>query len=210
MLASAMFSSLMKLAILVLLLVLSGCAKTRWDRVESAYPGDFPENIGKTWRTPTGIAVDGEANPNEIDWVVDNVYECLKTAVPTRLTSAESRAGGCFADQGIREPFEYPKRADLVVKIGPWHPSCANPKRHVLDVEVPERYGCDPNKPPPPGCEKNACYWRGGYRRVGNRHLHVAVPELSMLADTLTRMVTACVDPYDIPRISACAKWRRL
>lgn len=193
---------------LLVLLVAAGCSRTRQEWVEAAYPGDFPERIGKTWRTPTGIAVDGEANGNEIDWVVDNVTSCLREAVPDRLTHEESRAGLCFADEGRREPFRYPHRDELVVKIGDWHPSCANPRRQVLDVEVPPERGCDPNKPRPEGCPAK-CYWRGGYRYVDERHVHIAVPELSMLADTLTRSITGCRDPYAIERIRACAAWRK-
>jgi len=193
-------------------LLVVACSSVREQRArhtEGAYPGDFPERIGETWRTPTGIAVDGEANPHEIDWIVDNVYECLQSAVPDRLTHQESQRGLCFANEGKREPFKYPLRSEIVVKIGSWHPSCANPKRQVLDVQVPPIYGCDPNKPPPPGCEENACYWRGGFRYVGDRYLHIAVPELSMLADTLTRQISACRDPYAIDRIKSCAAWRR-
>jgi len=193
---------------LLVLLLLTSCATTREEWPESAYPGDFPERIGKTWRTLTGIAVDGEANGDEIDWVVDSVTECLREAVPGTLTRDESRQGQCFAEDGKREPFRYPHRSELVVKIGSWHPSCTNPKRQVLDVEVPERFGCDPNKPRPEGCPAK-CYWRGGYRYVDERHVHIAVPELSMLADTLTRSITACLDPYAIKRISKCAAWRK-
>ncbi len=191
---------------LPLLLLTLSCAPTREEWVERAYPGNFPERIGKTWRTPTGIAVDGEANPNEIDWVVDNVTACLSEAVPSgRLTRAEDRSGLC---KGESEPFRYPIRRELVVKIGSWHPSCANPRRQVLDVEVGGGI-CDPNKPRPEGCP-GACYWRGGYRYVDGRHVHIAVPELSMLADTLTRSITGCRDPYAVDRIKSCAGWRKL
>lgn len=198
-----------RLGAIVLALALSlGCSRTREGWVESAYPGDFPERIGETWRTPTGIAVDGAANPHEIDWIVDNVTECLQLAVPGRLTIDESRRGLCFAEDGMREPFQYPRRSELVVKIASWHPSCANPKRQVLDVAVPEKYGCDPNKPRPDGCPAT-CWWRGGYRYVDGRNLHIQVPELSMFADTLVRSITACQDPYAIDRIKQCAAWRR-
>lgn len=196
---------------LVLTLFVVGCATSREERahwVEKAYPGDFPERVGKTWRTPTGIAVDGEANPHEVDWIVDTVYECLQTAVPDQLTHQESRSGECFAFEGRREPFRYPLRSELIVKVGDHHPSCANPKRQVLDVEVPERFGCDPNKPRPEGCPAK-CYWRGGYRYSDGRHLHITVPEFSMLADTLTRNITGCREPYDIERIRKCASWRK-
>lgn len=194
---------------MLLALVALSCARTREEHVEAAYPGAFPEQIGPTWETPGGIAVDGVADPEAIDATVDSVFECLRSAVPDRLTRSETIVGLCYADDGLREPFRYPARSDLVVKIGKWHPSCANPKRQVLDVEVPERFGCDPNKPPPPGCETNRCYWRGGYRYVKDRagnwvHLHVAVPKLSMLADTLVRSITACNDPYSIQRIRSC------
>lgn len=191
--------------LILALLLLSGCT-SRQDWVEGAYPGDFPTDYSEVRTSASGVRVSGDVSLDKVDFIIDTVYECLGTEVPSgKLTPEEDRAALCYNSGTL----DYPKRSELVVIVAPHELSC-DKRQELLTVSAPDS-GCRAKgREPTPECP---CRWRAGYRDGSSwwpwsspEHLHIVTPSAYMLSDTLTRLITGCHNPWAVPRLANCAR----